>query len=201
MLHSMDCYNKSGGNIISQQYTLNFDSPIYLCSDEESQAYIDTSEVQVKRYNETTVVMTGIFKLLKAFEQGTMIEIIAEKEAGGVYEMVFSHEICNICKELTNPESLYKTYMGYFGFPAECPFEPVSHQYIHWRPQYSVITNFQNDYNINDLVTDTEALPLNIATEGRYQVTMNMYKSDEDKCLEDKEFLACLKLDFLVETV
>ncbi|XP_039760432.1 uncharacterized protein LOC120634104 [Pararge aegeria] len=163
-------------------YTVNFDSPIYVCPDEDSQGYVDASQVQVKRHNETATIMTGVIKFLKGFEKDTMIEFIAEKDTGGSYEMVVSHEICDVCGELQNPESAYAGYLPYFGFPDLCPFEP-------------------NNYIIKDLVADSQDVPLNSAMAGRYQVTLNMYKNTDGQCLDDKIFIACLKLDFLVEAI
>lgn len=59
--------------IIDDGYILNFDSPIYVCSDEDSQKFIETSRVEVKRHNETTTYMTGSIEFLKGIQTATMV--------------------------------------------------------------------------------------------------------------------------------
>ncbi|XP_045455482.1 uncharacterized protein LOC123665181 [Melitaea cinxia] len=166
--------------ITDDGYILNFDSPIYVCSDEDSQKFIDTSRVEVKRHNETTTYMTGSIEFHKGIQTATMLEVVIEKDIGGSFEMFASHEICDLCKEIQDMESPYAEYLKCFGFPEKCPFPP-------------------NTFAIQDFVPYTKDLPINSATAGRYQVTMNIYNNPESNCLNEKIFIACLKLDFIIE--
>lgn len=56
-----------------------------------------------------------------------MIVEVQKEAAGNRYEMVMSHEICDLCEEISNKESNYQQYLQFFGFPDNCPFEPVSY--------------------------------------------------------------------------
>ncbi|CAH0721131.1 unnamed protein product, partial [Brenthis ino] len=175
------CNVQGNGQVPEEDsYILNFDSPIYVCPDEESQKFIDTSQIAIGRHNETCSYMTGAISFLKGMQSTTMVEIIIEKEISGSFEMFASHEICNLCKELGDPESTYKDYLQHFGFPEVCPFEP-------------------NTFAVNDLVAHSKDLPINSVTVGRYQVTMNFIENPSSDCLDEKSFLACLKLDFIIE--
>ncbi|XP_026498835.2 uncharacterized protein LOC113402740 [Vanessa tameamea] len=175
-------YVLADGGIPDDGYILNFDSPIYVCPDEESNAFVDTSETEVKRYNETTAYLTGFIKFIKGIEPATMVEVLIEKDIGGSFEMFASHEICDLCKELGDEDSPYADYLKYFGFPDQCPFSP-------------------DTFAIKDFVVNTKDLPINSATAGRYQVTMNISKNEGGNCLNDKGFIACLKLDFIIESL
>ncbi|XP_013165479.1 PREDICTED: uncharacterized protein LOC106116263 isoform X2 [Papilio xuthus] len=140
----------------------------------------EDTEVEVSRYNETTTAMSGAAKLLKGMEQNTLVEAYVEKDVSGRYELVMSHEICNICDELGKEESNYYSYIKDIELPDSCPFPPA-------------------EYNIKDLVIDTKYLPLNKANEGRYQMTLNFYDSPSGDCTGLKKFIACLKVDMVIE--
>ncbi|XP_063389525.1 uncharacterized protein LOC134675238 [Cydia fagiglandana] len=165
---------------VDADFVLNFDSPVYVCPDPSSQAYVDTSAVEVDRYNETTSYMTGTIYFHKGFDSATMVEIMVEREINGQYEMFISHEICDVCKEFGDEDSLYAKYFSYFGFPTTCPFAA-------------------GPYEVHDLKADNDDLPINGATAGRYQVTINLYNNPDSTCKNVKEFIACLKLDFIIE--
>lgn len=54
------------------------------------------------------------------------VEMLLYKEANNKYELMFSHEICDLCAEVAKGEdSDYISYMKYFGIPSECPFDAV----------------------------------------------------------------------------
>ncbi|XP_045539854.1 uncharacterized protein LOC106720479 [Papilio machaon] len=165
---------------IIEEYVLNFDSGLYVCGDEQSKAYFDCSRVEVSRYNETTTAMSGVARLLKGMDENTLVEAYVEKDVSGRYELVMSHEICNICDELGNEESNYYSYIKDIELPDSCPFPPA-------------------EYTITDLVIDTKYLPMNKANEGRYQMTLNFYDSPSRDCTGPKTFNACLKVDMVIE--
>ncbi|XP_013142090.1 PREDICTED: uncharacterized protein LOC106106107 [Papilio polytes] len=165
---------------IIDEYVLNFDSALYVCGDEQSEAYFDSSQVVVSRYNETTTAMSGYAKLLKGMEQNTLVEAYVEKDVAGRYEMMMSHEICNICDELGKEDGNYYSYIKDIGLPDSCPLPPA-------------------DYTISDLVIDKKYLPMNKANEGRYQMTLNFYDSPSGDCTGPKTFIACLKVDMVIE--
>lgn len=54
-------------------YMLNFDSPVYQCPDEESQARVDTSGVEVRSYNDTVSTMAGTLKFNEKVDSNTMV--------------------------------------------------------------------------------------------------------------------------------
>lgn len=54
---------------------LNFDSAIYVCADEDSQSFVDTSEMEIKRFNETTAILTGDITFMKEIREKTMVGI------------------------------------------------------------------------------------------------------------------------------
>ncbi|XP_073963157.1 uncharacterized protein [Choristoneura fumiferana] len=162
------------------EYVLNFDSPVYVCSDMESQSWVDTSGLEVVRYNETTAYMTGTINFLKGLDYSTMVELEVYKELSGQYEKTISHEICNLCNEIGKKDSLYFKYLKYFGFPDACPFAAGT-------------------YSVQDLKPDDADMPVNAATSGRYQVNINLYKNPDGTCKNMKTFIGCLKLDFIIE--
>lgn len=53
-----------------------------------------------------------------------LIEIL-KQSPGGRYEMAISHEVCDLCEEISNADGDYQTYLKYFGFPSTCPFDAV----------------------------------------------------------------------------
>lgn len=124
--------------------------------------------------------MTGILSFLKSMPPKTTVELVIDKEISGSFERFVSHEICDLCKELEDPESDYRDYFKQLGFPKKCPFEA-------------------NDYHLKEFVAITKDLPINSATVGRYQVTMTISESASSDCLSPKTFLACLKFDCIIE--
>ncbi|CAH2059413.1 unnamed protein product, partial [Iphiclides podalirius] len=160
-------------------YVLNFDSALYVCGDEQSATYFGTSQVEVTRFNETNAYMFGAIGFLEGLRVNTLVEIFVEKESSGRYEMVMSHEICNLCDELDREEGKYYKCLKNFDFPKKCPLRP-------------------GDYSINNFVLDTEYLPVNKGTAGRYQVTQ-FYSSTESNCIGAKTFVGCLKVDLVIE--
>ncbi|CAG9569286.1 unnamed protein product [Danaus chrysippus] len=168
--------------VASEEYVLNFDSSIYVCADEDSQAFVDTSEIEIKRFNETTAILTGDIKFMKEIGEKTMVEFIVEKEVGGRFDIVLTKEICDICEEMKDSESFYYHYLGIFGFPDECPIEP-------------------DTYHVKDFVANAKDLPINKQNEGRYQVTLNVFKDSSGECQHDRVFIACFKLDVIIEAI
>ncbi|XP_047036050.1 uncharacterized protein LOC124641851 [Helicoverpa zea] len=161
-------------------YLLNLDSQMECC-DSESEEFVDVSGVTVARYNETIAYMYGDIKFLKDVGPDTMVELILQKEASGKYEVMATHEICDLCSEvMKGPESDYYSYMKYFGIPEECPFAA-------------------GDYPIKEFILDTDDLPLNSNTAGRYQAFMTMYQNPERDCKKNKEFMLCLTMKLLIE--
>ncbi|XP_059050481.1 uncharacterized protein LOC131845433 [Achroia grisella] len=161
------------------EYVLNFDSPAYVCLDESSSVYVDTSGMDMITYNETTSCMTGAIKFLQGLDENVMIEAIVEKEVSGQFEMMATHIICDLCEEL-HPDSNYYKYLQYFGFPATCPFDA-------------------GEYSVHDFVINTDDLPVNSANAARYQVTVNFYNNPDCSSKDVMQFLFCLKLDFIIE--
>ncbi|XP_045780267.1 uncharacterized protein LOC123877508 [Maniola jurtina] len=162
-------------------YTVHFNSPLYVCPDEVSQAFVDTSEVQLKWYNATTNMMVGAINYLKGFEQDTTIELVLAKDLGGSYEIMLSHEVCDACAELANPYSAYGFYMRRLGFPRDCPFEA-------------------NKYPIRNLEAYPRNLPIDSDMAGSYQLTINIKKRADEDCLPDgMTFIACVTVDLIVE--
>ena len=49
-----------------------------------------------------------------------------------------SHEICDLCKELEDPESDYRDYFKQLGFPKKCPFEAVSKNVVFFLLNYNI---------------------------------------------------------------
>ncbi|XP_075986735.1 uncharacterized protein LOC142983640 [Anticarsia gemmatalis] len=161
-------------------YVVNLDSQMEAC-DELSALFVDTSNVNVERYNDTIAYMYGDIKFLQDIGPDTMVEIILEKEASGKYELMFSHEICDLCGEIgKGADSDYYAYMKYFGIPDSCPFEA-------------------GEYPIKEFIVDTDDLPVNSNTVGRYQAFLNLYKNPEKDCKTDKEFMCCLNLKLIIE--
>ncbi|KAJ8709684.1 hypothetical protein PYW08_009688 [Mythimna loreyi] len=162
------------------EYVVNIDSQIECC-DDESKEFVDTSGVTVGRYNETIAYMHGDIKFLKGVGPDTMVEITLHKEVSGKYELVYSHEICDLCAEMEKgPDSDYYGYMKYFGIPDCCPFEA-------------------GDYPVKEFIIDTDDLPLNSDTVGRYQAYITLYKNPDKDCKKNKEFMVCLNLKLIIE--
>ncbi|XP_063834383.1 uncharacterized protein LOC135083614 [Ostrinia nubilalis] len=112
-------------DIPQEEWVLNFDSPVYVCSDAASQEFVDTSGVEVQRHNETFAYMTGTFKFLKGIEPCTVVELIVERDKNGRVEPMMTHDICDLCAEI-GAESGYYKYLKHFGIPDTCPFSAVS---------------------------------------------------------------------------
>ncbi|KAH9636499.1 hypothetical protein HF086_017665 [Spodoptera exigua] len=151
------------------------------CCDEASEAAVDTSKVVVGRYNETIAYMRGDVKFLVDVGDDTMVEITLYKEANGKYELMYSHEICNLCEEVEKGEdSNYVSYIKYFGIPDHCPFSA-------------------GEYPILEFIVDTDDLPVNSNTVGRYQAYLNLYKTVDNDCKASRIFLFCLSLKLIIE--
>ncbi|XP_035442178.1 uncharacterized protein LOC118270605 [Spodoptera frugiperda] len=162
------------------QFVVNMISQLESC-DEVSDAAVDTSGVVVGRYNETIAYMRGNVKFLIDVGAETMVEMLLYKEANNKYELMFSHEICDLCAEVAKGEdSDYISYMKYFGIPSECPFDA-------------------GEYPILEFIVDTDDLPVNSNTVGRYQAYLNLYKNPEKDCKSTKIFMFCLSLKLIIE--
>ncbi|KAL4708488.1 hypothetical protein ACJJTC_014096 [Scirpophaga incertulas] len=168
----------SQGTPDDEEFVLNFDSPVYVCSDDSSKEFIDSSDITVSRFNETTSYMSGVLRMLKTLEPCAVVEMIVEKTTGSRTEVMVTHDICDLCAEV-RPESDYFKYLRFFEFPSECPFQP-------------------GDFKVLNFVVDSEDLPVNKANEARYQVTFNFYENSSCDC-KDKTFLGCVKADFVIE--
>ncbi|CAG9135554.1 hypothetical protein JYU34_019181 [Plutella xylostella] len=162
-----------------QEMMLNFDSDIEVCDDEDSQAFMDTKGIKTDR-NETVAFVTGSIEFFKGMGANTMVEIKVFKVENGRSEMVFSYEICDLCAEIMDPESDYKKYLQYFGFPEVCPFAP-------------------GNYKIHDLTADTSELPINPANAGRYRIILTIFEDSDGSCKSDRTFLCCSQLEALIE--
>uniref|UniRef100_A0A8R2M969 Uncharacterized protein n=1 Tax=Bombyx mori TaxID=7091 RepID=A0A8R2M969_BOMMO len=110
------------------------------------------------------------------------LEIKLEKEASGKREMIFAHDICDLCKELVDRDSNYYKYFKHIDFPAT----PGG-------------GGFQGDYPIHDFVLDADEIPLNSYNVGLYVATMNIYENPTGDCKANKEFLCSLHLGLSVE--
>lgn len=60
---------------------------------------------------------------------------------------------------------------------------------------------FQDTYHVKDFIANAKDLPINKQNEGRYQVTLNVFKDSSGECQFDRIFIACLKLDVIIEAI
>lgn len=58
---------------------------------------------------------------------------------------------------------------------------------------------YQGEYDINEFVPASDDMPVNAANGGRYFVTINFYHNPDCDCKEGRDFVGCLKLDFVIE--
>ncbi|CAH0401622.1 unnamed protein product [Chilo suppressalis] len=161
--------------------TLNFDGPVRVCQDEDSLSLFDTSEVEVHRYNETSSFMRGYFEILKEIQECVSVEIKVEKTLGSRTDILFTHDICNFCDELSKSEkSKYNKYMYPLSLP-ECPIGPGKVDIADWTP-------------------DKDDLPRQKANAGGYLTVLSFYSNPSCDC-EEKVFLGCMLIKFIIETL
>ncbi|KAJ2940578.1 hypothetical protein O0L34_g6518 [Tuta absoluta] len=172
--------NGQGSAPSEQEVVLLLTSPIFVCDDDNSKAFMDTTEVETVRFNESLTFVRGKLKMLKSFESDSMLEIRLDKIANGKKEMVFSIEV-KLCDEIGREDSDFYSLLKYLVFPAACPIE-------------------EGEYVIDDLVAELDDLPINSSNMGEYEAGLYFFKCLNDNCKE-KEQLACAKLDCVIEPV